>query len=167
MPSSFGLSSLRPLLLLALLAPCAAPARAAAPGLCLYSCQNCLRRVQFQDVDADAELFATAQSCRSRLGLASLYLCMDLHCSEGARDKGLDMFNATCKEDFGEPALPWDIVEAYSEEDVAGMLRLEMDEMPGELLREPALPSATFFGLWFGTLVRGCPSGGCLGLEAN
>lgn len=143
------------LVLLSLLALCVTPARSAAAytrGLCLYSCENCLKGVPFRDADNDVS--AEAQSCRGRLATSSLYLCMDMHCSDAARDEGLEMFSTTCRDRFNSVAPPFSIVSNYSRDDIAQMPRLSFDDGPSkEPYQEPAIPSPEFFGRWFGTLV--------------
>ena len=144
------------LLPLLLLVQCAVVAATLAHkgDLCLYSCQNTLKNVQFNDTGPAAAKLA--QPCTSQMSLKSMYLCMDLNCDVVARDKGFQMLSETCRANEGVDIPPLSIVGGYTKEDIDGFRRVNWTDTygPGDQFNEIVLPSEEFFEGWLGTLVR-------------
>lgn len=84
----------------------------------------------------------------------SLYLCVREHCSFEARVEGLEIVRRMCAEEAGVEIPAYEIVNRFTDEDLRGMGRFELNEPGlGEPLDTPVLPTGKFYQLWVGTLV--------------
>lgn len=88
------------------------------------------------------------------LHIKSLYLCADVHCHVLERDRGLGAQNETCQQYLNTSLPPFEIVAAYSEDEIAGLRRLTKEESVAEtVLNEVVLPEESFWQLWYDSLV--------------
>jgi hypothetical protein len=72
----------------------------------------------------------------------------------GARDAGLTPFNETCREQAHIVLPPFGVVSNYTAEDIEKIHRVEQNETEGAtLFTEVVIPSETWFGIWWDTLV--------------
>lgn len=121
--------------------------------LCLRSCRNCLQSVRFADSLSTAP--GPSPSCRSRLSLSSLYLCLRLNCHPDARTPALNALYDSCQPDSSSPTPPWTAVANFTSDEIERVPRLGRKDVLhlGHPLSEVALPSLEFYSLWFDTLV--------------
>ncbi|EEY17807.1 ferric-chelate reductase [Verticillium alfalfae VaMs.102] len=141
-------------LLLPLLAAttCILPAaQALGEDLTFGSCELALAYVHFDDVGTNASKLA--QRCESRDRILSLYLCLKVHGAEGVGIPGLRHENETCQAWRDTPLPPFDIVDAYSDDDIAQLRHIGLDEQQnGAHLDEVIMLSETLYRAAFDTL---------------
>jgi hypothetical protein len=120
--------------------------------VCYDACFACLKPVHFDDVLRNQTGFT--KTCYSPKAILSLYLCVDVYCTPGAREVGLGPYNETCREQAHIVLPPFDVISNYTAEDVKGVRRFEQNETDeGVLFREVVVPSEHWFGIWWDTLV--------------
>ncbi|KAM0617648.1 hypothetical protein ACHAPW_001950 [Verticillium nonalfalfae] len=141
-------------LLLPLLAAttCILPAaQALGEDLTFGSCELALAYVHFDDVGTNASKLA--QRCESRDRILSLYLCLKVHGAEGVGNPGLRHENETCQAWHDTPLPPFDIVDTYSDDDIAQLRHIGLDEQQnGAHLDEVIMLSETLYRAAFDTL---------------
>lgn len=122
--------------------------------VCYDSCYSSLKPVHFDDMLHNQTNWMT-KTCYSPKAIISLYLCLDEYCMSGARDAGLGPLNETCTEQAHIVLPPFSIISEYTAKDKARIHRLERNETEGSIIfEEVVIPSETWFGIWWDTLVR-------------
>ncbi|KEY73918.1 hypothetical protein S7711_07761 [Stachybotrys chartarum IBT 7711] len=152
-PPNFSASAVLPTLLLCVASPTsvAAESGSVADAFCLHACRNCIESIHFADVNRS--LPDAPRTCRSGLGVTSLYLCMRLYCGDEARDHGVETFGWHCETEYGVTAPAYaELAGRYTEEDVARLERVEYRQKTGESVREVVVPSEKHFTTWAKTL---------------
>lgn len=141
--------------LLSALAVGATSAYPTADEMCLDTCQRCLQSLHFGD--DEAAVWGTPGSvaaCTNVFGLTSLYLCVDVYCSERVRLNGLAGLNETCRENANVSLPGFELIDEYSPADVSRLRKVELeDRKSNETINEVVIPSKRFFNLWLGTIV--------------
>ncbi|CRK20040.1 hypothetical protein BN1723_017823 [Verticillium longisporum] len=126
-------------------------AQALGEDLTFGSCELALAHVHFDDVGKDASKLA--QRCESRDRILSLYLCLKVYGAEGVGIPGLSHENETCQAWRDTPLPPFDIVDAYSNDDIAQLRHIGLDEQQnGAHVDEVIMLSETLYRAAFDTL---------------
>ncbi|KAF2742778.1 ferric-chelate reductase-like protein [Sporormia fimetaria CBS 119925] len=92
---------------------------------CFDGCDLTLNYVEFDDT---ARLSKKSKRCHSTLHAKSLYLCLDQYCSSTGREDWLRSANHTCKATADIWLPPWEVIDGYTPEDIAGLRRLKAEE---------------------------------------
>ncbi|KAM0287043.1 hypothetical protein ACHAQH_000728 [Verticillium albo-atrum] len=141
-------------LLLPLLAAttCILPtALALGEDLTFGSCELGLGYVHFDDVGVNASKLS--QRCESQQRILSLYLCLKVYGAEGVGIAGLNHENETCQAWRNTALPPFDIVDAYSKDDLARLRRIGMEQQKdGAHVNEVIMLSETLYRAAFDTL---------------
>jgi hypothetical protein len=110
--------------------------------------------VQF--TDEDPSLGFQGRVCGGSRLRTSYYLCMRTYCTPSEGDDGADEVKKTCREVLaGEEVPGMESVAGYTDEEVENLPkfgRMGFEGADGKL-DMVVVPDATFFGLWFDTLV--------------
>lgn len=126
-------------------------------NLVFGSCQLAFGTTLFDDQVAAAlkTSLKLKNKCQNRLQIESLYLCLKIH-GQGSDDwlEPLSHENETCRTYLDTPLPPLSIVDHYSDEDIAELRHLTLEEREvGMTFREVVVPSERLYRGAFGTLV--------------
>lgn len=119
---------------------------------CGKACRQTFKTLQFVDVPDGLAL--PFQECSSRIYQQGLYLCWGIHCTSEARLMESRSMNQTCKDLVGSYIPPYNIVDSFTDEDVARLVRFNATSPDRKQpLSQPMLPSQDFYEVWARTLV--------------
>lgn len=120
--------------------------------LCGKACRQTFKTLRFADVPDD--LPSPFQECSSRLYQQGLYLCWGIYCTTDARLVESRSMNRTCKDLVDSYIPPYNIVDSFTDEDIALLTRFNATSpYRKQPFSQPMLPSQDFYHLWARTLV--------------